>query len=628
MKIIKYGLLVPALMLYIPLFAQNSLLVNFGSTTCAAPSQPSFSLIKNPLGNTPTVLNTCGLSAQMPNFFAVFISYNPKDNRIYVADVRTFTQSRIWQLDIGLPEAIACPSNIPVNPTFTTNYVSNNFEFDNNGDIWSFSAYDFANRRCNLDKFDLQTGQVINTRVLQFPEGNAPNAITSGDLCILPNGRMFATLGDNPSRLYEIENYTAPNQTATAKFLRAMPQNCYGIAYLNGVLQVTGTNLFNSCYYFLYDFVNDTLSELKTFQNGQTPIDNTSITPSIGATKRLANATKVNANTADLTYELYVRNMGNTILNDMNVVEDLAIAFGAAHISNVSVSFTPGGNPANLELNPLYNGTTEPLLFQPGQSLPNQSGNNQDYFVQLQISLRVTNLEANKVYLNAAIATATINNEVDKVIITDSSNNGFPSDIDPNNNGNPTEIGENIPTPFDFSLLPVKFLGFSGRLVKPAETELRWRIAVPAEGADYFEVQWGTNGRDWAMAGIEKIKSPHQSDYLFRHSHAAQHELFYRLKQFDKDGQYIFSPVIRLTQAGTTDIKVFPNPATDWIQIHLPEWQPNTTITITDMTGRKILSKRAVNAFESLHVGHFASGIYQVMVIGGKQTYVQRVIIN
>jgi hypothetical protein len=628
MKYLKNWIFVPALMLCLPILAQNSLLVNFGSTTCVTPSQPSFSLIKNPLGFNPTVLNTCGLNNQIPNFYAVFISYNPKDNKIYVADVRTFTQSSIWQLDIGLPEAIACPSTIPMNPTFTTNYVSNNFEFDNNGDIWSFSAYDFENRRCNLDKFDLETGQVINTRVLEFPQGNAPNAITSGDLCILPNGRMFATLGDNPSRLYEIENYTAPNQTATARFLRAMPQNCYGIAYLNGVLQVTGTNLFNSCYYFIYDFVNDTISEQKTFQNGQTPIDNTSITPSIGATKRLANATKVNANTADLTYELYVRNMGNTILNDMNVTEDLAKAFGAANISNLSVSFAPGGNPANLLLNPLYNGTTEPLLFQQGQSLPNQSGNNQDYFVQVQISLRATNLQANKVYLNSAIATATINNEVDRVIITDSSNNGMPSDIDPNNNGNPTEIGENIPTPFDFSLLPVKFLGFTGRLVKPAETELRWRIAVPAEGADYFEVQWGTTGIDWHFAGIEKILYPNQSDYIFRHSHAAQNELFYRLKQFDKDGQFIYSPVIRLTQTGNQELRVFPNPATDRIQIQIPEWHSNTTISLVDMTGRVVLSRTAANAFESLFVGHIASGLYQVVIANGSQKNIQRVMIK
>ena len=111
---------------------QNSLLVNFGSNVCVQSTLPSFSLIKDPLGANPTVLSQCSMSGQLPNFFGVFISYNPKDNQIYIADVRTFTQSRIWKLDVGLPEAIGCPANIPATPTFTTNYVSNNFEFDNN----------------------------------------------------------------------------------------------------------------------------------------------------------------------------------------------------------------------------------------------------------------------------------------------------------------------------------------------------------------------------------------------------------------------------------------------------------------------------------------------------------------
>jgi endoglucanase len=174
----------------------------------------------------------------------------------------------------------------------------------------------------------------------------------------------------------------------------------------------------------------------------------------------------------------------------------------------------------------------------------------------------------------------------------------------------------------------VKFLGFTGRLVKPAETELRWRIAVPAEGADYFEVQWGTDGRQWEVAGMEKIRSSLQADYLFRHSHAAQSELFYRLKQYDRDGQFVYSPVIRLTQQGLTAIRVYPNPASETLQILLPEWQLNTTIRLIDMTGRVIMVKRANHQLEWFHVGHLAPGIYQVRIDAGSKSYVERVIIK
>lgn len=602
------------------IFSQNSLLVNFGSNTCVQSSAPSFSLIKNPLGVNPTVLSQCNLSAQMPNFFAVFISYNPKDNRIYVADVRTFAQSRIWRLDVGLPQAISCPASIPVNPTFTTNYVSNNFEFDNNGDIWSFSNYNFNTGQCNLDKFDVVTGNVINTRVLQFPSGNAPNAITSGDLCILPNGRMFATLGDSPSRLYEIENYTTPNSTVNVKFLLSLPKSCYGIAYLNGKLEVTGTNIVNSCYYYTYDIATNTLGPETPFQNGQAPIDNTSITPTIGSTKNLSSAIKVNNNTADITYEVFVQNMGNTILNDVNVVEDLAAAFGASNISNVSASFVPGSNAAGLTLNPGFNGVTQKEVLQAGQSLPNQTGANVDYFFRVRISCRVTNLQPGTTYRNSAIATATINNVVDKVIITDSSNNGTQQSIDPNLNGNPTEAGENIPTPFDISLLPVKFLGFYGRLSKPDVTELIWKIAIPAAGADFFEIQWSSDAARWTTLGKIQIMNERQSEYRYVHPHAGEPVHFYRLKQVDKDGAFIFSNVIRLSQSGSfSQFNLFPNPASDFITVD-PGRFSEGSIVIYDASGRKVHEQKHSGQQTTIDLNSLSNGIYRVLIISKEGT--------
>ena len=97
----------------------------------------------------------------------------------------------IWDL----PANITCPPVIDSMPDHTYSYISNNFEFDNNGDLWSFSNYNDTTGQCNMDKFDVNTGNVINTRLVQFPAGNFPTSISSGDFTILPNGRMFATLG-------------------------------------------------------------------------------------------------------------------------------------------------------------------------------------------------------------------------------------------------------------------------------------------------------------------------------------------------------------------------------------------------------------------------------------------------
>ncbi len=218
-KIIRRSIaLLFSVIIYHTSVAQNSLLVNFGAHSCNGPGIPVFSFIKDPLSDTSSELINCDLAAQLPNIYGVFVAYNPKDNKIYVADIRTFTETRIWVLDMGLPANITCPNVINTTPDYTYSYVSNNFEFDNNGDLWSFSNYNDTTGQCNIDKFDISTGNVINTRVVQFPAGSFPTSITSGDLTILPNGRMFATLGSSPSRLYEIKNYKSTGNATSEIF--------------------------------------------------------------------------------------------------------------------------------------------------------------------------------------------------------------------------------------------------------------------------------------------------------------------------------------------------------------------------------------------------------------------------
>ena len=598
--------------------AQFSSLINFGSTGCTS-TPPSFSIIRNPLTASPSVLTTCNMATQLPDYFSVFIAYNPKDNQIYVADIRDGINTKIWKMDMGLPGNIVCPT-IPTAPNYSYTYVSNNFEFDNNGDLWSFSNYNVTTGRCNIDKFDVNTGNVLSSKVLQFPAGNFPTAITSGDLTILPNGRMFATLGAFPSRLYEITNYSTPGGTATAIFLQTLPLPCYGIAYLNGELEVTGTDLFSTCYYYRYNISANTLSAGIPFQNNQLPIDNSSFTPSLGVTKRLVAATRINGNTADLVYELYARNLGNMILNNVNISEKLGDVFGAANISNVSIAFEAGGNPANLVLNPSYNGTSEPAMLAPNQNLRNQTATNLDYFVKLRISLRVTNLNTTTTYFNSAIATATIGSTTNgtRVLVTDSSNNGTEVVVDPNNNGNATEFGENIPTPFNFGAIPVRFIGVQAqRLLGRAlgETQLvrvSWQVATPTYQADFFDVEFSLDGVRWTSISRVPITDNLRGRFEYTHHQVPDARLLYRIRQVDLDGRYIYSPIAIVgPRQSTAQVQLFPNPARDWIQVLIPA-SANRVVPVRclDAAGRVVKQWSLTGGSHQLPISGWPAGTY------------------
>lgn len=604
--------------------AQRSLLINFGGSTCGPTYLPSFSMIKDPLAATPTLIANCNLQNQMPNYFAVFVAYNPENNKVYIADIRTGTQTNIWVLDVGLPGSIGCPATIPVSPTYSYNYVSNNFEFDNNGDLWSFSNYNPTTGQCNFDKFDVNTGQVINTRILQFPAGNFPSTISSGDLCILPNGRLFAVLG-SPSKLYEITNYSGTT-SAAATFLTNVPKDCYGIAYLNGVLELAGNDFQTNCYYFDYNISTGVLGTEKPFQAGNSPVDNTSISPSIGCTKRLVGASAVNSNTYDLVYELHVRNMGNVILNNIQLQDDLAATFGVGNVSNVTAGFVTGANNAGLSINPSYNGTTVTALLTNAQTLPNRINNSTNYFATIRISCRVTNIQPQITYLNRAISRADIgaSSLTSILTVTDTSNNGSESLVDPNQNGNANESGENEPTPFGIGALPVRFLDISATMSNKDEARIQWRVATPMVNAAFFNIEHSVNAKQWHTIGSLPITDPNQAVFQFIHQQVPTGNGYYRIRQEDVDGQFTYSRIARISNQPSTTIDVYPNPASDYLIVDFTK-QPiqKRTIRLVDPIGRTVYQTESNQTKLSIPVATYQSGLYWLRVSTSTETLVQ-----
>lgn len=611
-------------------FAQHSLLVNFGSNSCNS-GVPFFSLIKNPLSQTPQAIASCDVSQQQSNYFSVFIAYNPLNNRIYLADIKNGVNTNIWVLDMGLPGTIACPANISVAPTYAYNYVSNNFEFDNNGDLWSFSNYNITTGQCNIDKFDVDNGAVLSTKVIQFPAGNFPTTIQSGDLTILPNGRMFAVLGNGTCRLYEITNYNTPGGVATATFLTLMPKDCYGIAYLNGLLEITGMNFNGSCYYYDYNIAANTLGAEKVFQNGESPIDNTSLTPSVACTKRLLNSTMVNSNTADLVYEIYVENLGNVVLNNINLTDDLAATFGAANVSNVSAVFVPGSNAANLALNPSYNGTSITSLLLPGQNLKNKVLANNNYYFKVQLSCRATNLAPSTTYLNSAIATANIGaaSPVTNVAVSDSSNDGDSTFADPNKNGNASDTDENRPTPFSLTVLPVRFISAAATLLTQHSALVKWQVATPMVNAAAFVVEYSRDGRNWNKAGEFNIDNMSKGDWQLTHTGIPTGNFYYRIKQIDTDGSFTYSRMLLVKNKANGSFVVYPNPAGTFVSVSSGYGAVGkATLQWLDATGRMLASKPVMSSNEELNTAAYPNGTYLLRIVTDEETVTHKVIIQ
>ena len=373
--------------------------------------------------------------------------------------------------------------------------------------------------------------------------------------------------------LFEILNYQATTG-ATASYLKTTAKVCYGIAYVNGFLEISGSNLNRDCYYYDYNFTNNYLGNEKPFQVGNTPIDNSSITAAIGCSNRLLNQNRLSTNSYELTYEIYVENMGNVIMNHVQLDEDLGAIFGANNISNIQTSFVPGSNTNGFTLNPSFNGTTVKTLLNPNQNLPNRIQGSNNYYFKVLLQFRVNNIQNNTLYLNSAVCKADIgSNNVNTLIeVTDTSNNGDYSFVDLNSNGRSGELGENVPTPFTSGALPVKFLNVSAEMINKSSSKIQWQVVTPIINASYFDVEYSYDSKEWKKLNAVTITNVNNGHYEMIHNDLNSNILFYRIKEMDNDGVYYYSKVVVLrNNQVANDYGVYPNPVKNILRIVSPK---------------------------------------------------------
>lgn len=607
----------PKLLLYFFIFvsihgygqslAVRSALINFGSNTCGNTSNISLSSIGNPNSN-PYIINSCSLSSIFSDINNKFSAYNPRDNKIYINDI-SHGDSRVYVFDMGLPNNYVCPPT-PTTPTYQYSYVPNNWEFDINGNVWCIKG--LSGTTASIERIDITTGTVLSTKNLDFPANNIPNTLSSGDIAIMPNGRLFIAVGDSPTKFFEVNNYVSGSGNATATFIQNMPKACYGILYTNGFMELTGTDFGSNCYKYVYDISAGVMSAEQQFQLNMSPIDNASISPAIGISKELKGSTFLDATTAIITYQVNAKNMGNVKLNNFNVSDDLGVAFGAANVSEVHVSWDAGNNPVNLQFNPNYDGINDTKIFTDNQVFSNFT----DGYVSFTLSLKASNLVANKTYLNSAKSMGEIGEGGIKVSVVDSSNNGTAMAIDPNSDGDAGEYSENVPTPFFFgSVLPVHFVAINAENVRNNLNTVKWIIGESATPVTKFEVEYNVDDTKWQLAGTVSCQK-NKTSYFLDHTVFSGNYFYYRIKAYDNKGQSYTSKEVLVRIQDDKKITILPNPADDAISVNTngTDFNPNRKIYIINALGKEVYQNTFSTKNIYIHTSSLPDGYYVVKI--------------
>lgn len=180
------------------------------------------------------------------------------------------------------------------------------------------------------------------------------------------------------------------------------------------------------------------------------------------------------------------------------------------------------------------------------------------------------------------------------------------------------ETSENI-------ALPVKFLSFFA-IKNGDDAKLNWTVESD-ENNNFFEVERSTDGRVYrplnkvsAKANGRSVNTYESADFAL--SKLGSNQVFYRIKQVDRDGQITYSTIRNLNAVRRgTPVQLFPNPVKSITKLVIDADAPGkASITIRDMGGKLVqqintLLVRGMNQ-QDLNVASLASGEYTVLVVG------------
>ncbi len=191
----------------------------------------------------------------------------------------------------------------------------------------------------------------------------------------------------------------------------------------------------------------------------------------------------------------------------------------------------------------------------------------------------------------------------------------------------------------NYSVLPVRFLNFTVTKTN-YDALLNWHVTNEGIITDRYEVERSLNGSSFQkIATVEKnIISNSSNSYVFTDPGVENHfnnsggRIYYRIKQIDKDGRFIYSDIksIKTGKAGEFKVSLYPNPVRSeaTISVDLPA-AADINIWLTDATGKTIqqinLIGTAGENIKKINMANYAGGIYYLKIQAGNETKAMQV---
>ncbi len=172
--------------------------------------------------------------------------------------------------------------------------------------------------------------------------------------------------------------------------------------------------------------------------------------------------------------------------------------------------------------------------------------------------------------------------------------------------------------------LPAQLIYFTA-IADGNKVRLNWEAANEQQ-TDRYEIEKSLSTTNFSFLVSVSSRQLSQSAYTDFDLTPAMGWNYYRLKVIDKSGSFFYSPIrpVKFSK-GLEEVKVFPNPATDIVNVQLPSSYVNSaTLLLYSIDGKFIATlKPAVNSVK-INVTNLASGTYIIRILkanGEAETY-------
>jgi hypothetical protein len=141
--------------------------------------------------------------------------------------------------------------------------------------------------------------------------------------------------------------------------------------------------------------------------------------------------------------------------------------------------------------------------------------------------------------------------------------------------------------------LPVLFTKFEANCTNIGAV-VSWSTSSESNSS-YFQLERSENGNDWTPVAKIKASATTSGEHNYQQPDAFGGRAYYRIKQVDLDGQYIYTNIIRTNcDSKRNNIVIYPVPARNILNVVISSDKPiKTQLTVIDNVGKVV---RKINA--------------------------------